>query len=114
MPEDEGTTAAGRERARVTVERLAFSAGLKTKKSLAAAAGIDDGTVGDFLNGTRWPRADSRGEIEKVLGLTHGQILRWATADPQVPTPGAAPTLADATELDLVLTLLERIRNRPN
>lgn len=45
---------------------------------LARAAGIDPGTAGDFINGTRWPRLTSRSKIETAFGWELGKLTRLA------------------------------------
>lgn len=49
-------------------------------RDLAATAGVDTGTVGDFLNEVRWPVIATQGAIEVALGLEPGSISR-AKAD---------------------------------
>lgn len=44
---------------------------------LAKAAGIDVGTAGDFLNGTRWPQRATQTKIERALDWRPGSIARW-------------------------------------
>ena len=34
---------------------------------LVAATGADPGTIGDFLNGKRWPKIGTQGKIERAL-----------------------------------------------
>jgi hypothetical protein len=43
---------------------------------LAAAATLDPGTVGDFLNGKRWPSNRTQNLIESALVVPHGSIER--------------------------------------
>lgn len=45
---------------------------------IAAAAGVDPSTVGDFLNGHRWPLLSKREAILGVLGLTADEVDRVA------------------------------------
>lgn len=45
----------------------------------------DPGTIGDFLNGVRWPKTGTQGKIEKALGWQPGtirQIGNGADIDP--------------------------------
>ena len=44
---------------------------------LARAAGIDLGTAGDFINGTRWPQIATQNKIEEVFEWSPGSIFRW-------------------------------------
>lgn len=43
---------------------------------LATRAGVDPGTVGDFLRGLRWPRPTTLGKIEKAFGWDIGFVNR--------------------------------------
>lgn len=64
---------AGRERAaRYAVERLARHGW--SPAELAMRAGVDPGTVRDFLNGERWPQQKSRTAIENALDLGRGTL----------------------------------------
>lgn len=66
---------------------------------LVDVTGADPGTIGDFLNGKRWPKIGTQGKIEKALGWPAGsirQIGNGATPDPslvstQPATVGAGP-----------------------
>lgn len=53
---------------------------------LARRADVDQGTVGDFLNGKRWPRSDTRGAIETALEWQAGAI--GSLAEGQLPYVG--------------------------
>ena len=55
-------------------------------KWLSTKAGIDLGTVGDFLNGQRWPKGPTQGKIEKALGWPAGSIHQMGQ--------GETPTLS--------------------
>ena len=46
---------------------------------LAREAGIDPGTVGDFLSGTTWPQRSKQNAMEDALGLTGGTIAAAAS-----------------------------------
>jgi len=39
---------------------------------LVALTKVDPGTVGDFLNGKRWPKIGTQGKIEKAIGWEAG------------------------------------------
>ena len=41
---------------------------------LVHATGADPGTIGDFLNGQRWPKLGTQGKIEHALGWPAGTI----------------------------------------
>lgn len=41
---------------------------------LAETAEADAGTIGDFLNGQRWPKLGTQGRIESALGWPSGTI----------------------------------------
>jgi len=45
---------------------------------LSQEAGLDPGTVGDFLSGARWPRIPTRGSIERALGWQPGRLAEIA------------------------------------
>ena len=60
---------------------------------LAARAGVDPGTVGDFAAGKRWPQTKTRGALELVLGWPAGSIAR--IADGAAP-PDVRPSAQDA------------------
>lgn len=51
---------------------------------LVQAAGVDPGTIGDFLNGQRWPKTATQGKIEAALGWPAGSIRQiGAGGDPK-------------------------------
>lgn len=56
---------------------------------LVAATGADPGTVGDFLNGKRWPKLGTQGKIEKALGWPSGTLRMIASGAP-APDPAVA------------------------
>lgn len=55
---------------------------------LVRQTGADPGTIGDFLNGNRWPKFATQGRIEKALGWTSGTLTAVADGD-DPPEPGA-------------------------
>lgn len=48
---------------------------------LAEKAEADPGTVGDFLNGTRWPKVGTQGRFEKALGWPAGVIRQMGQGE---------------------------------
>ena len=54
---------------------------------LVAATGADPGTIGDFLNGKRWPKIGTQGKIERALEWPPGTLRAIASG-------GAPPDLA--------------------
>lgn len=55
---------------------------------LADNAGIDVGTAGDFLNGTRWPQRATQAKIEAAFAWPAGTIRRWELGlDAEAPEP---------------------------
>src|SRR4051794_28388367 len=59
---------------------------------LVAATGADPGTIGDFLNGKRWPKIGTQGKIERALGWPAGTLRAIASGgvapDPAVTVGG--------------------------
>lgn len=49
---------------------------------LVAATGADPGTIGDFLNGKRWPKIGTQGKIEKALSWPAGTLRAIASGGP--------------------------------
>lgn len=56
---------------------------------LAREAGLDPGTVGDFINGPRWPQYATRSKISRALG--------WAANGLDQLADGEQPALASET-----------------
>jgi hypothetical protein len=56
---------------------------------LVAATGADPGTVGDFLNGKRWPKIGTQGKIERALGWPAGTLRTIASGGP-APDPAVS------------------------
>lgn len=52
-----------------------------SQSELAQRAGVDSGTLGDFLAGRRWPRNTTQFKVEKALGWRPGTISRIARGD---------------------------------
>jgi hypothetical protein len=55
---------------------------------LVRQTGSDPGTLGDFLNGNRWPKFNTQGRIEKALGWPSGTLTAIADGD-EAPAPGS-------------------------
>lgn len=55
---------------------------------LVALTKADPGTIGDFLNGKRWPKIGTQGKIESALGWEPGTLRAIAMGGP-------VPDLAD-------------------
>lgn len=88
-----------RDVARREVRRAVESFGGRGK--FAEKAGIDPGTLGDFLDGARWAQPRTRTKIEKALGWPAGLIMDIADGVLQeVPPP--------------VFDVIHAIRNDPN
>lgn len=54
---------------------------------LVESAGVDPGTIGDFLNGARWPKLSTMGKIEAALGWEFGTIRRIGQGGEVPPLP---------------------------
>lgn len=62
---------------------------------LVDATGVDPGTIGDFLNGSRWPKLSTQGRIEDAVGWPPGTIRRignGAEVPPLESVGGASQT----------------------
>jgi hypothetical protein len=64
-----------RELARRAVRREVAPEG---RLAFAKRAGIDPGTLGNFLDGTRWPQSRTLSKIEAAIGWTPGYIAELA------------------------------------
>lgn len=64
---------------------------------------IDPGTIGDFLNGNRWPKFKTQGRIEKALGWPAGTLTSVADGaeapDPESSVGGDAQDAPQEDEL---------------
>jgi hypothetical protein len=49
---------------------------LRNPAWLVEQTGVDPGTIGDFLNGVRWPKLSTQGKIEAAVGWEPGTIRR--------------------------------------
>lgn len=54
--------------------------------ALVTAAGVDAGTVGDFLNGQRWPKLGTQGKLERALRWPAGTLRAIAMGE-DAPAP---------------------------
>lgn len=64
---------------------------------LVAATGADPGTIGDFLNGKRWPKIGTQGKIEKALSWPAGTLRSIASGG---PVPDLVPHVGGRQEDD--------------
>lgn len=68
---------------------------------LVAATGADPGTIGDFLNGKRWPKIGTQGKIERALGWAPGTLRSIAAGAPEPePTAGVGGRRHDQDQYD--------------
>lgn len=58
-----------------------------SQRKVAEEAGIDIGTLGDFLSGTRWPRPATLEKIERYFRWKAGTLENTARGLPVEPTP---------------------------
>lgn len=70
--------------------------------ALAKSIGLDPGTVGDFLNGTRWPQAVTRAKLEEAVDWPTGSIAAIADG---APVPESVGAVADAPRGAVLLDL---------
>jgi hypothetical protein len=61
-----------------------------TRSAFASRAAIDPGTLGDFLDGKRWPQGGNRAKIERALGWPIGAIADMADGVPVDEALGSA------------------------
>jgi hypothetical protein len=86
----EGTMAQTTNQQRAAHAVAAWMAHLEWNNTqLVAATGADPGTIGDFLNGKRWPKIGTQGKIERALGWTPGTLRLIASGGPE-PEPTVA------------------------
>lgn len=69
-----------RRRARLLVE-AAMAEQQHSRAGLARLAKVDPGTLSDFLEGARWPKAPTQGRIEYALGWEPGTIAAVAAGE---------------------------------
>jgi transcriptional regulator with XRE-family HTH domain len=70
----------GELRARAAAERSMTAMGYSLA-ALSREAGVDPGTVGDFIGGKRWPRREKLAAIERALMLNPGTLALLAESD---------------------------------
>lgn len=87
---------AGRSAVRVAVQAEMGHRGWNIAQ-LRDATGIDNGTLGDFLSGQRWPQIKTQGAIERALGWPAGTIAGMLAGSP-APAVGG-PTEDDETDI---------------
>ncbi|GAA2180973.1 hypothetical protein GCM10009785_13980 [Brooklawnia cerclae] len=106
-------TEAGKRAARLAVRRAMAG---ETQQAFAERAGVDQTTLGTFLNGSRWPRSSTLTKIEDALSLTPGTLA--AFGEEVLPAPDDGPERTEASKLtdDQLLTELTyrvaRLRRR--
>lgn len=71
----------GRKQARLLVAQAMAEKEL-SRSDLARRAGIDPGTLGDFLDGHRWPKAPTQGKVERAVGWEPGTIAAVQAGEP--------------------------------
>lgn len=101
MASDEGRAAA-RRAVSGEMSRRGWNPG-----DLAREAGVDPGTVGDFLSGARWPKLRTFGRIEAALGWEPGSITAHADGAPPPSAVGDTGQDAVGVALDLPAEALE-------
>lgn len=70
----------GRKQARLLVAGAMAEQQL-SRSGLARKAGVDPGTLGDFLDGNRWPKAPTQGKVERAVGWEPGTIAAVAAGE---------------------------------
>lgn len=79
-------TKIGEQRTREAALRAMSTQGYSAA-ALAREAGLDPGTVGDFLAGKRWPRREKLAAIERALMFADGTLSRMAEGAPGEARP---------------------------
>jgi hypothetical protein len=76
---------------------------------LVTETGADPGTIGDFLNGSRWPKLATQGKIEAAVGWAPGTIRQIGNGGdvPAVedPAPNRATPVGANVDPDLIAEL---------
>lgn len=67
---------------------------------LVSVAGVDAGTIGDFLNGKRWPKIGTQGKIEKALQWPLGTLRAIASGGPAPDPVSPDDAGSDGAEAD--------------
>ncbi len=97
------TESSGRDRARQAVAAQMSAFDWNTS-DLARNAAVDVGTVGDFLNGSRWPQSATRSKLARALSWTSESIDLIVRGDD--PRQDDTETVGDAPQDDAVLASL--------
>lgn len=92
---------AGRMLARREVELLLNGRGWNIA-DLGRATGVDLGTIGDFLNGKRWPQRSTQTKIEAALDLAPGTIAAWSRGE---QPPESVPVSGEEQDAEVLLSL---------
>ena len=104
MPTEEGKAAV----------RQAVKAGMRgeSQQRFAERAGVDQGTLSDFLSGNRWPINRTLNKIETALNLKEGTLAALGEKTPpeEAPKIPEQTSLADATPDELTAELTYRIK----
>jgi hypothetical protein len=64
---------------------------------LVDETGVDPSTIGDFLNGVRWPKLSTQGKLEAAVGWDAGTIRRIGNG---ADVPAFAETVGGAAETE--------------
>ncbi len=67
--------------------------------NLAQVAEIDPNTVGDFLNGSRWPQIKTLGRVERALEWPGGTVAAMLAGGPAPSVGGGGDDADDPEEL---------------
>lgn len=78
---------------------------------LARQTELDLGTIGDFLNGLRWPKPKTRGRIEKALDWAAGTLLEIADGGPIPRQDGTVGGEGQGAAQAFVASVGERVDN---
>jgi len=95
-------------RAAAAAIEVALGAKGWNQADLVRDAGIDNGTLGDFLAGRRWPQVRTRSRIETSLGMELGTIARIAdgeTVGPPAQDPGSDLPVGSGVDPELLTQL---------
>lgn len=70
----------------------------QSRSWLYKTAGIDAGTLNEFLNGNRWPAEATQGKIERALGWSVGTISGIAEGLTEPPSETSDETFSKMSE----------------
>lgn len=85
-----------------------------SRSDLARVTDLDLGTIGDFLNGHRWPRPATRVAISQALGWGPWDFAGYGIDGPPTEAEGpAAPSLHTASDSELLAEIARRF-SRPS